>query len=144
VAALTADVIVDRVRSLCCAPPFEMVEAVTWDSFDLQPAQNANAVFRIMPPSSQRVVGGFDYWEDRTDSMQVWVQLQHKQDHVAARRLALQYVHSLTSAIVRDGTSVSGDYSVPDEGRGHAIVSYPGKDYLALRLTLPINYDSQL
>jgi hypothetical protein len=134
-AALTSDVIVDRIRSLCIAPPFNMTEAATWDSF---------AVFRVTPPSSQRVNGGFDYYEDRTDSLQVWVQIAHKADRVASRRLALQYVHSLTSAIVRDGTSVSGDYSVPDEGRGHAIVTYPDKDYCALRLTLPINYDSQL
>jgi hypothetical protein len=143
-AALTADVIVNRIRSLCIAPPFNMAEAATWDSFDLQPSQNADAVFRVTPPSSQRVNGGFDYYEDRTDSLQVWVQIAHKADRIASRELALQYVHSLTSAIVRDGTSVSGDYSVPDEGRGHAILTYPDKDYCALRLTLPVNYDSQL
>jgi hypothetical protein len=143
-AALTADVIVDRVRSICSGDPFGFVESVSWNTFDLQPDSNIDGVFRIPPPASQVVIGGFAFAEDRTDTLQVWVARKRNDDYDAARRALLRDVHSLTAAIVRDGAVTSGDYDVRDDGRGHAISEDPGRDYLMLRLSLPINYDSQL
>ena len=143
-AALTVDAIVDRVRSLCVGAPFYFTEAVSWDTFDLQPSTNIDAVFRIPPPSSQRAIGGFGYTEDRTDSLQIWVARKRNDDFAAVRRSLGRDVHSLTAAIVRDGLQSGGDYAVLDEGRGHAISAPPGREYVTLRLTLPVNYDAQL
>jgi hypothetical protein len=78
-------------------------------------------VFRIPPPSSQSVIGGFAFAEDRTDTLQIWVARKRNGDYDAVRRALLRDVHSLTAAIVRDGAVTSGDYDVPDTGRGHAI-----------------------
>lgn len=144
-AAQTADAIVDRIRSICVAAPFSFAEAQSWASFDLQPTTNVDAAFRITPPTSQRTVGLFSYAEDRTDSLQIWVARKHNQNFDTVRRTLLRDVHSLTAAIVRDAYTVSGDYAVPDEGRGHQIGLFDaGAEYATARLTLPINYDAQL
>jgi hypothetical protein len=142
---MTSDVIVDRVRSVCAGAPFYFTEAIAWDSFDLQPTTNVEACFRIPPPTSQSVVGGIGFYEDRTDAMQVWVARKIGGDYQAVRRTLLRDLHSLTAAIVRDAAEASGDYHIPDGGRGHAITPVTANaEYVALRLTLPINYESAL
>lgn len=141
--ALTADVIVDRVRSICASVPFEFIET-DWDTFDRQPATNIDAVFRIPPPKSGTTIGGFAYAEDRTDVLQIWVARKHNQNFVDVRQTLIRDVHSLTAAIVRDGTSTLGDYSVPDDDRSHEFGIDDGSEYVTLALTLPINYDAQL
>jgi hypothetical protein len=144
-AATTADQIVDRVRSICVAAPFNLVEAAAWPSFDLDPTQSLEAgVFRIPPPSSQGVLGMTDFAEDRTDTLQIWVARKHNQDYDGVRRSLLREAHSLTAAIVRDAAQVSGEYGILDTGRGRVIANDPGKEYVALKLSLPINYESQL
>lgn len=143
-AAMTGDQIMDRVRSICATAPFEFPEAPSWESFDLVPSQLGETAFRVLPPASQRVVGGFNFSEDRTDSLQIWVLRKINGDWNTTRQQLVRAVHSLTAAIVRDGHQVSGDYGVPDEGRGHAVQAPPGRDYATVRLTLPINYDVQL
>lgn len=140
---MTLDGIVDRVRSLVTTEPFGLVESVKWDSFELQPTTNIDGVFRIPPPSSQVVHGGFDFTEDRTDSMQIWVARKHGGDYDAVRRALLQDMHSLTAAVVRDGSDC-GEYAVLDQGRGHSVVVDKGLEYVSLRLTLPVNYEIQL
>lgn len=142
--ALTADVIVDRVRSVCTGSPFSFVEAVSWASFDLQPETNIDAVFRIPPTSSQFVQGGFNFMEDRRDQMQIWVARKTNGNYDAVRRALLKDVHSLTSAVTRDALVTSGDYDIPDGGRGHAISEDAGRTYVTLRLTLPLQYEAQL
>jgi hypothetical protein len=141
---MTADVIVDRVRSVCGGAPFSLVEATAWPDFTRQPDGNIDGVFRIPPMSSQFVNGGFAFYEDRTDSMQIWVARRTNNDYDTVRRTLLKDVHSLTAAIVRDGAITSGDYHIPDGGRGHAIQEDPGHEYVTLRLTLPVNYEAQL
>jgi hypothetical protein len=141
---MTMDVIVDRVRSVCIGAPFLFKEAESWSSFDLQPSTNDDLIFRVPPPSSQFVTGGFAFAEDRRDSMQIWVARRRNGNYDSVRRALLRDVHSLTSAITRDALVTSGDYDIPDGGRGHAITDEPGKEYATLRLTLPINYEAQL
>ncbi len=141
---MTSDEIVDRVRSICVGSPFLFVEATSWASFELQPTTNVDAVFRIPPPSSGSVVGGFDFTEDRTDIMQVWVSRKLGNNYDTARRMLLKDMHSLTAAVVRDAAQDSGEYHIPDAGRGHAISPDKGAEYISLRLTLPINYEVQL
>lgn len=143
-AAFTSDQIVDRVRSVCASYPFEFTEAHEWTDFSRQPTTNIDKVFRIPPPSSQSVIGGFDFVEDRTDTMQIWVARKRNGDPDSLRRILLRDVHSLTAAIVRDGAVSSGDYVVPDEGRGHSIQADPGLEYAVLRLTIPVNFEAQL
>jgi hypothetical protein len=144
--ALTADAIVDRLRSICCAEPFSFGEATSWDTFDLQPTTNLEATFRIPPPASQAIDGSFgDIVDDRIDSFQLWVARKHGGDHDRVRRTLLRDMHSLTAAVVRDGAFNSGDYHVEDSGRGHAIApAGPGKEFVTLRLTLPIRYECSL
>jgi hypothetical protein len=144
-AALTSDEIVDRVRSVCAGAPFYFTEATSWETFDLQPTTNIEACFRIPPPTSSSVRGQIGFYEDRTDLMQVWVSRKIGGDYQAVRRTLLRDLHSLTAAIVRDGAADGGDYHIPDGGRGHAISPATATaEYVALRLTLPINYDAQL
>lgn len=140
---MTADVIVDRVRSICCSSPFAFTEAVSWASFNQQPDQNIDQVFRIPPPMSGQVIGGFSFTEDRTDELQIWVARKRNGDYDGVRRALLKDVHSLTAAITRDGLVNSGDYGVLDE-RSHEITEDAGTDYAHLRLTLSVNYDAQL
>lgn len=142
-AALTVDVIVDRLRSICAGPVFEFGEAVSWSSFDLQPTTNLDGVFRIPPPSSQSSEDWFDYAESRTDSVEIWVARKRNNDYNTVRRQLMQDVHSLTAAVIRDGLEANGDYGVMDSGRGHSIQDQPKADYVTLRLTLPVNYDAQ-
>lgn len=142
--ALTMDAIVDRVRSVCVGSPFAFTEAVSWASFDLQPETNADRVFRMPPPASQFVQGGFGFVEDRRDQMQIWVARKTNGNYDAVRRALLQDVHSLTAAVTRDALVTSGDYDVPDGGRGHAITEDRGQTFATLRLTLPIQYEAQL
>jgi hypothetical protein len=125
--ALTADVIVDRVRSICAGPSFGLTEAASWADFDLQPSTNIDAVFRISPPSSQFTEGQFDFAEDRRDQLQIWLARRRNGDYDAVRRALLQDVHSLTAAVVRDGAVTSGDYDIPDGGRGHQITEDSGQ-----------------
>jgi len=144
-AAITADVIVDRIRSVCAGVPFGMVEAVAWTTFELQPTTNLDNVFRIPPPSSQRAIPMFGYAEERTDSVQIWLARKHNQDFDGVRRALTQTVHSLTAAITRDAFQDSGEYNVPSDGRGHSIfLDRRTDEFLTLRLTLPVNYDAQL
>jgi hypothetical protein len=142
--AMTVDLIVDRVRSICVNSPFGFEEAETWASFELQPTTNIDRVFRIPPPVSQHVTGRYDYVEDRVDSMQVWVARKINGQYQAIRRTLLQDMHSLTAAIVRDSAQQSGEYAVPDPGRGHTIGVMDGKEYAVLRVTLPVSYEVQL
>lgn len=143
-ASMTADLIVDRIRSVCAGPAFGFIESQSWTTFELQPTTNLDGVFRVLPAYSQSVSGMFGFAEDRTDSIQIWIARKRNADYDALRRTLLQDMHSLTAAIMRDAFVTSGDYGVFDEGRGHSIQDMPRADYATLRLTLPVNYESQL
>lgn len=137
-AALTGDVVVDSVRSVCVTLGFS--EAVRWDTFADQPTTAIDQCFRVPPLASGTVIGGFDYTEDRTDRLEIWVARKHGGDYAAVRRALLRDVHSLTAAVARD----SGDYHVVDSGRSHLITPDRGAEFVTLRLSLPVNYDCQL
>jgi hypothetical protein len=137
-------VIVDRVRSVCAAAPFGFMEAESWAH--VRPAAvdtNIDAVFRIPPPRAS-VRGGFATRGRPTDTLQIWVARKRNGDYDAVRRALLRDVHSLTAAVCATAVS-SGDYDVPDSGRGHQIHRRPrASEYVTLRLTLPVNYEAQL
>jgi hypothetical protein len=144
VAALTADLIVDRIRSIVVSAPFEFQEAVSWATFDLQPTTNIDAVFRVPPPQSGSVVGGFGYTDDRTDTFEIWIARKRNSDWDGVRRTLLRDVQSITAAVTRDGSVSSGDYLVFDDGRGYEFGTEAGAEFVTATITLPINYDSQL
>lgn len=143
--ATTLDVIVDRVRSLCLASPFGYTESARLDRFDWDTSQVFGdvSVFRI-DTVSQPARGGTGFTEERTDLLSVTVGRAVNADYDEARRALTRAAHSLTAAIVRDGAEDSGSYTVPDQGYTARITPDPARAFLELRVTVPINYESQL
>ena len=141
----TLDALVDRVRSLCVAPPFGWVESARLDRFDYDPSQmfGGVSVFRL-DTTSQPPRGGTSYSEERTDLVTVTVGRAIDGDYDAARRGLLRAAHSLTAAIVRDGHEDSGSYTVPDTAQVGRIEPDSSAAYLSLRVTVPVNYEAQL
>lgn len=142
--ATTLDVIVDRVRSLCVASPFEFIESARLDRFEWDAAQvfGEVSIFRV-ETASQPARGGTSFTEERTDLVTVTVGRAINADYDTARRVLTRMSHSLTAAIVRDGAEDSGSYTVPDAGFASRIEADPTQAYLSLRLTLPVNYEAQ-
>jgi hypothetical protein len=143
VSATTLDVIVDRVRSLCQATPFNYVESRKFDSFDLQPVGAFDGVFRV-ESQSQQPRGFMNYAEECTDLLTVTVSKATNNDYDGTRRALLKASRSITAAVVRDGAQTSGLYNVPDQGRTWNVIPTPTGAYCELRLTLPVNYEASL
>lgn len=137
----TVDVIVDRVRSLCCASPFTFTEAVSTEDFTLQPTGRGDQVFRVKARGGA-VRPQMGYVEERTDTIEIELIRAVNADYDAARRLLYRDITSLTAAIVRDGHVASGgEYTVPDGTRTSEVIGQPGASFLTMRLTLPVNYE---
>ena len=142
--AITIDTIVDRVRSLCVGQPFGFTEAVSTEDFALQPSGRGDQVFRVKarggPTRAQMA-----YVEERTDLIEIEAIRAINADYDATRRLLLKDITSLTAAIIRDGhVSSGGEYSVPDGGRTSEVMGRPGASFLTLRLTVPVNYETNV
>ena len=138
---MTRAVILARLSSLCAAPPFSFVQAVSPFDVDQQPTGQIDQVFRVTL-EGDTVIGGFNYSEDRTDLATIWVARKQSADpHVTYATLTTD-VSSLTAAVVRDGAG-PGDFAVPDGGT----VSFAhdeGREFAVARLTIPINYETSL
>lgn len=141
--AQTLDVIRDRIASLCASAPFDFGQAQTPFSFRLQPTGNIDQVFRLEVEAGP-VIGGFNYSEERTDDIRIWVARKHQGNTEAMYRQLVTDASSLRAAVVRDGLVQGGDYSVPDSGGGVAISQDAKQAYGVLRLTLPVNFEAQL
>ncbi len=141
ISGTTMDVIVDRVRSVCVT--LGLIEAAEPFSFKQQPTGAIDGCFRLVD-RSQGVIGGFNFTEERTDQVQIWVAKKYAGDPGAAKQVLTQQMHSLTSAVAYDGHVSSGDYSIPDSGRSYVIQADQGAEYAVLQLTMPVNYESQL
>jgi hypothetical protein len=139
----TLDVIRDRVASLCASTPFNFLEAETPFSFDLQPSGSIDQVFRLETEGGG-VIGGFNYTEERTDLIQVWLARKQGADPTLTYRTLLADASSMRAAVIRDGATGGGDYDVPDDGAGLSIQHDPGVTFAVLRLTVPVNYEAQL
>jgi len=135
--------ILDRVRALVTAAPFNLVETPEPFSFDRGPAQLESDRVRVELTSAE-VVGGFAYSEQRTDDLDIWVaRVVDVADPRASYAGLLTLANSLTSAVVRDGCGV-GDFAVPDAGRRVEIAQPEGAAYQVLRLTVPVDYMTDL
>jgi hypothetical protein len=136
------DAVRDRVASICAGAPFEFVEAETPFNFKLQPTTQIDQVFRITCESDS-VIGGFNYSEERTDIVEIWVARKELGAPRTAYRALVTDVSSLRAAIIRDGATGGGDYTVPD-GAGFSIQHDDGQEYAVARVTVPVNYEAEV
>jgi len=139
--AQTIDVIRDRIASVCASGPFHFVEAVTPLDFDLNPSQQIDQVFRITSEAGA-IIGGFNYSEERTDLVSIWLARKHRADAPAAYRQLITDASSIRAAVIRDGIQNGGDYCVPQDGSGYQVEQLDGREFLVLRLTIPVNFEA--
>jgi len=139
--ATTIAVLRDRIASVCARSPFTLTQAATPFDFDLQPTGQIDGVFRLTSEAGD-VIGGFNYSEERTDRVEIWIARKQAASPGGAYRLLLADATSIRAAVIRDGVTGGGDYHVPPDGAGMSINHDPGREYAVLRLTLPINYEA--
>ena len=138
--AQTIDAIRQRVASVCAGAPFDFLQAEDPFSFDLQPTGVIDGVFRLESEGGS-VIGGFNYSEERTDPVRIWVARKQAADPETCYVQLQREATSLRAAVIRDGLTSGGDYGVPDGG-GSIILREAGKEYAVLRLTIPVNYEA--
>jgi hypothetical protein len=138
---MTSAQIRDRIASVCAAQPFGFLQAETPFSFDLQPAGGIDQVFRIETEGGP-VLGGFNFTEDRTDLMHIWLARRYEGDTNACYRRLHTDASSIRAAVIRDGAVDSGEYFVPDDGAAMVLQREPNRAYAVLKLTLPTNYEA--
>lgn len=137
----TIDVIRDRVMSICAGAPFNFLPAATPFDFDLQPTGQIDQVFRVTSEFGG-VVGGFNFSEERTDVVEIWVARKQAAAPDTAYRDLLTDVSSLRAAVIRDGCG-PGDYGIPDDGAGFDVSHDDGREFAVLRLSIPVNFDAE-
>lgn len=140
--ATTVDVIRDRIASVCASAPFAFDAAAEPFDFDRTPSQSVDGSFRLTAEEGS-VIGGFNYTEDRTDLVTIWVARKHQSNVDATYRTLLTDASSLRAAIVRDGIQQSGEYIVPQSGSSYQIEQPDGCEFSVLRLILPVNFEVQ-
>lgn len=141
--ATTLDVILGRVRSLCVAAPFSYTEAVSTESFALDPTLGEAAVCKVTGRTGTPR-GGFDFQEECNDFLDLEVSRPVTGDYRVTHSTLHKDARSLTAAIVRDGAVTYGEYVISDAGRTESVIGQGGAAFLTLRLTLPVNYMSSL
>lgn len=134
------DTIRDRVSSVCVG--LSLVPSQTPFSFDLQPMGGIDRAFRV-ESEQVSVIGGFNYSEERTDVLRVWIARKYAGDPQTTYLNLLKDVNSVRAAVIRDGVQNGGDYIVPDGG-GYTVQRNPGQEYGVLRLLLPVNFEAQV
>ena len=140
--ATQCDEVRDRIASVCAGAPFQFVLAETPFDFTLQPTTQIDQVFRITCESDS-VIGGFNYTEERTDQVEIWVARKQAGAPNTAYTALVTDVSSLRAAIIRDGATGGGDYIVPD-GTTFSLEHDTGQEYAVLRLQIPVNYEAVL
>lgn len=138
-----ADEIRHRLASVCASEPFSFTQAREPFGFERQPMGVIDGVFRIESENTG-VVGGFNYSEERTDVMRIWVARKQAADPEATYARLQVDARSLRAAVVRDGHQDGGDYSVPDSGDGVRISREAGNEFAVLQFTIPVNYEAGL
>lgn len=132
-----------RVTSVCASAPFQFTRAQSPFNFALQPVGQIDGVFRLTS-EQEAVIGGFNYSEERTDTLEIWLARLHNGQPQAMYERLLTDITSLTAAIVRDGAQVSGEYAVLDGGAARIEADDATTAYAVGRLALPVNYESVL
>ena len=135
------DEIRGRVASVCSGSPFELRQAQEPFSFERQPTTAIEGVFRI-ESESIGVIGGFNYTEERTDVLRIYVARKQGADPEATYERLLTDARSLRAAVIRDGLLDGGDYGVPDTGEGVRITRSPGAEFAVLQVSIPVTYEA--
>jgi len=133
------DTIRERVSSVMAKQPFGFGVAKTPFDFDLQPAGELDRVVRIEVEGGE-VIGGFNYSEERTDLLSIWVARKHAATPELTYQDLIADASSIRAAVIRDAHEDSGEYQVPDDGAGMTLERDPGQSYAVLRVTVPVNY----
>lgn len=128
--------ILNRVRSLCVAAPFNLVEAPEPFDFDRVPTTKIADCFRVTTDTTQ-VVAGLSYSEERFDTLTVWVARRATPDVRETYQGMHTLINSLTAALVRAGTA--GDFTVTDD-RGTEIQNPQGSGVVVGQLTQGVSY----
>lgn len=134
---MRGETLINRVRSIVCSSPFAFTETPEPFTFSTVPTTVIDGSVRVTLDGVQ-VRGGFSYSEERIDEVGVFVARMTGEDAGVTARGLHTLANSLTSAILRDGTS--GDYVVEDAGRRVTVWRDPAASYQVLRLTLPVSY----
>ncbi len=142
--ATTPLAIRNRLTSLCTSAPFSLTPAITPFDFTKQPSGQIEGVFRITLEGDPKPIGGFNFTEERTDRVDIWIARKQGADAQATYATCLTDAADLRAAIVRDGAQASGEYAVPDAGAGLRIEHEPNAMYAVLRLSLAVNYEVDL
>lgn len=138
---MTPDILRDRVTSVCATLGY--TQAQTPFSFELQPSGEIDQVFRV-EGEAMTVRGGFNFTEERTDLLTVWVARKHHAQPNEMYRTLTRDVSSIRAGVVRDGCQTSGEYTVPDDGFEWAIQRESGNGFAVVQVALPVNYDTTL
>jgi hypothetical protein len=141
VAEHVASSIVGFVRAVVEAAPFYLTPTQTPYGFDLQPADNIDGTYRLVP-QTYRSVGAFNWYETRQDTLELWVARAHGGDMTAAMDGLVTMASSLVAAIAREG--VTQDFDLMDGGRASDVGADPGQSYAVARIALPLSYAARL
>lgn len=138
--ASTRPLIRDRIISI--VTPLGFVLSPTPFDFDTMPTGAIDAGVRV-EVASQVTLGGFNFTEERTDAVTVWIARKQAADPEAAYQQLLADVDAVTSEVIHDGAQGGGDYAVLDPIE-IALSHEAGQEYALARLTLPVNYEVEL
>lgn len=137
--ALTEDALVDRIRQVC--EDLEYVEAVQAD-FSKQPVDAIDGRF-IVQYRGDVPIGHIGMHEEARGAVIVSVARSLGNDHIVARRTALEDARTILKAVLADGIS-SGEYAIEDPGRTVEVDSPTGASYLIGRVRIPVNFEALL
>jgi len=94
--------------------------------------------------ASGSVLGHFNFSEERTDLLTIWIARKYAGWAEDTYLLLQADAETLRAAVIRDGASVSGEYMVPNDGFDLTIQREPGQSFAVLQLVLPVNYEYTL
>lgn len=136
---MTSDTLRDRVSSVCATLGY--LQAQTPFSFELQPSGQIDGVYRVESRAGT-VLGGFNWSEERTDLVSIWIARAHKGTPNEVYRSLSTEVNSVRAAVLRDGIQTSGEYFVPDGDWDWEIQREAGSAFAVLRVQLAANYEA--
>jgi len=136
-----ASSIVGFVRAVVEADPFGLRPSPTPFDFDRVPQDVIDGSYRLVPVAV-RSVGALDYYETRTDTLDLWIARAHNGNPTATMDALLTETHSLVSAVARAGQAY--DFDLTDDAWGYQVRPIPGASYTVAQITLPLSYAAHL
>jgi len=140
---LTADVVLDRLNSICAGSPYSYTRAIEPFSFDLQPAQNSDGLYRI-EFSLDETQGYLGYQQCELWAFNIWLAQAHQRAPFTAQRELVTAISSLQSTLARAG--VAQDWNLRDDDLDGEVrlADDPESVYVVGRLSGLIDFDRAL